>query len=99
MFFGKPVHQLIGEAVLGNHVEVVEYLSGQQGIEAHLQYRNSRGENVLHLASGLCNPAMFRFLVFRFREGVHQTDSRLGDLEMCPSDLQWQNESALSSEK
>jgi ankyrin repeat protein len=74
MTFGK--HQSIGEAVLGNHVDVVEYLLGQQGIEAHLQYRNSRGENALHLASRLCNPAMFRLLVSRFKEGVQQTDDQ-----------------------
>lgn len=76
MSFGKPVHQSIGEAVLGNHVDVVEYLLGQQGIEAHLQHRNSRGENVLHLASRLCNPAMFRLLVPCFKEGIHQTDDQ-----------------------
>lgn len=57
--FDKQVHQSIGEAVLGNHVDVVEYLLRQQGIEAHLQHRNFRGENVLHLAARLCNPAMF----------------------------------------
>jgi hypothetical protein len=74
MSFGKPVHQSIGKAVLGNHIDVVEYFLGQQGIEAHLQYRNSHGENVLHLASRICNPAMFRLLVPRFKEGVHQTD-------------------------
>ncbi len=72
--FGKSVHQSIGEAVLGNHIDVVEYLLGEKGIEAHLQYRNSRGENVLHLASKLCNPEMFRLLVPRFQEGIHQTD-------------------------
>jgi hypothetical protein len=72
----KPVHQSVGEAVLGNHVDVVEYLLKQQGIEAHLQHRNSSGENVLHLASSLCNPAMFRLLVSRFKEGVHQTDDQ-----------------------
>lgn len=76
MSFGKPMHQSIGEAVLGNHVDVVEYLLGQQGIEAHLQYRNSRGENVLHLASRLCNPAIFQLLVPRFKEGVHQKDNQ-----------------------
>lgn len=74
--FGRPGHQSIGEAVLGNYVDVVEYLLGQQGIEAHLQHRNSRGENVLHLASRLCNPAMFRLLVPRFKEGMHQTDDQ-----------------------
>ncbi|RYP21601.1 hypothetical protein DL767_009218 [Monosporascus sp. MG133] len=75
-FSGKPTHQSIGEAVLGNHADVVEYLLGQNGIEAHLRYRNSHGENVLHLASRLCNPAMFRLLVPRFQEGVYQTDDR-----------------------
>jgi hypothetical protein len=74
--FGRPVHQSIGEAVLGNHVDVVEYLLGQPGIESHLQYRNSRGENVLHLASRICNPAMFRLLVSRFKEGMYQTDNQ-----------------------
>ena len=72
--FGKSVHQSIGEAVLGNHVDVVEYLLGQKGIEAHLQHINSRGENVLHLASGLCNPAMFCLLVPRFQGDMRQTD-------------------------
>lgn len=74
MSFGKPRHQSIGEAVLGNHVTVVEYLLRQQGIDAHLQHRNSRGENVLHLASRLCNPAMFQLIVPRFKEGLHQMD-------------------------
>jgi hypothetical protein len=64
----------IGEAVLGNHTDVVEYLLGQEGFEAHLRYVNSRGESVLHLASKTCNPAMFRLLVPRFQESMHQTD-------------------------
>lgn len=74
--FGKSVHQSIGEAVLGNHVDVVDYLLGRKGIEAHLQHLNARGENVLHLASGRCNPAMFRLLVPRFQEGTRQTDDQ-----------------------
>lgn len=74
--FGKSVHQSIRQAVLGNHVGVVEYLLGQNGIEAHLHYLNSHGENVLHLASGLCNPAMFRLLVPRLTAGMHQTDDQ-----------------------
>jgi hypothetical protein len=69
-------HGLIAQAVLENHVDVVEYLLGQHGIEEHVQHRNSHGENVLHLASRLCNPAMFRFLVPRLKEGVHQTDDQ-----------------------
>ena len=40
--FRNPVHQLIGNAILGNYVDIVERLLGQQGIEIHLQYRNSR---------------------------------------------------------
>ncbi|KAG9244617.1 hypothetical protein BJ878DRAFT_59934 [Calycina marina] len=76
MSFGKPVHQSIAEAVPGNHVDVVEYLLRQNGIEAPLQHRNSRGENVLLLAARLCNPAMFRLLAPRFKEGIHQTDNQ-----------------------
>lgn len=72
----EPEHRLIAEAVMGNHVDVLEYLLAQQGIEAHLQYRNSRGENVLHLASRHCNPAMFQYLVPRFKVGAHQTDDQ-----------------------
>lgn len=68
------VHQSIGEAVLGNHVDVVESLLVEEGIEAHLHYINSRGENVLHLASKYCNPAVFRLLIPRFPDGVYQKD-------------------------
>jgi ankyrin repeat protein len=76
MSFSKTAHQSIGEAVLSNHVDTVQYLLLQQGIEAHLQHRNSQGENVLHLASKFCNPAMFQLLVPRFQEGIHQTDDQ-----------------------
>lgn len=71
---GETSHQSIGEAVLENHVDVVEYLLGEDGIEAHLRYRNSRDENVLHLASTLCNPDMYRLSALRFPEGIHQVD-------------------------
>lgn len=73
---GKSIHQSIGEAVLENHVDVMEYLLGENGIEAHLQFRDSGGENVLHLASKHCNPAMFRLLVSHFQEGIQQTDGQ-----------------------
>lgn len=72
----KPTHQSIGEAVLQNHVDVVEYLLRENDIKAHLQYRNSHGENVLHLASRICNPEMLRLLVPRFQEGIHQADNQ-----------------------
>ena len=68
--------QSIAEAVLGNHTDTVEYLLGQEGFEAHLRYVNSRGENVLHLASKTCHPAMFRLLVPRLQESIHQADSQ-----------------------
>ncbi|KAJ5615036.1 ankyrin repeat-containing domain protein [Penicillium hordei] len=79
--FGKSTHQSIGQAVLGNHVDIVEYLLRQDGIEAHLRYRNYRGENVLHLASGLCNPEIFRILIPRFQEGINREDVQ-GDVPL-----------------
>lgn len=74
--FGKSPHQSIGEAVLGNHVDVVEYLLDQEGIETHLRHLNSHHENVLHLASGFCNPAMVGLLVPRFQDGSYQEDGQ-----------------------
>ncbi|KAJ4247812.1 hypothetical protein NW762_013021 [Fusarium torreyae] len=68
------VHQSIGEAVLAGHVGVVEYLLEQKGIETHLHHRNANDENVLHLASIQCNPAMFGVLMPRFPDGVSQRD-------------------------
>lgn len=68
--------QPIAEAVLGNHVDVVEYLLGDEDLRAQLQYVNSGGENVLHIASGLCNPAIFRLLVPHLQKGLPQTDNQ-----------------------
>ncbi|KAF2472361.1 uncharacterized protein BDR25DRAFT_341809 [Lindgomyces ingoldianus] len=68
--------QSIGEAVLGNHVGVVEYLLEEEGFEAHLEYLNSHGENVLHMASGRCNPAMFRLLVPGLQMAIYQIDNQ-----------------------
>ncbi|KAH9231047.1 hypothetical protein K456DRAFT_1803762, partial [Colletotrichum gloeosporioides 23] len=62
------------EAVLGGHMGVVEYLLQQDGIEAHLHHRNANGENVLHLASVQCDPAMFRVLAPNFLGGLSQKD-------------------------
>lgn len=73
---GPARYQSIGEAVMGNHLNVVKYLLGQAGIEAHLHYRNARGENILHLAAGICNPYMFGMLIPRFQEGIFQTDNQ-----------------------
>ena len=57
-----------------NHIDVVECLLAEEGFEAHLYHVNSRGENVLHLASKTCNPAMFRLLVARSQKIMHQMD-------------------------
>ncbi|KAK7224785.1 hypothetical protein V2G26_012788 [Clonostachys chloroleuca] len=71
----KPLHQSIGEAVWCNHVHVVEYLLDVEGIEAHITHLNSRGENILHLASRYCNPSVLRLLTPRFQLSIHQKDS------------------------
>ena len=61
----------IGEAILGNQLEVVEYLLEQPAFEAQIyDCRTENKENVFHLASkhvadGLCNPAIFELLVPR----------------------------------
>ena len=68
------VHQSIGEAVFAGHIGVVEYLLQQEGIETHLRHHNANGENVLHLASMQCNPAMFRVLAPRFPDNISQRD-------------------------
>ncbi|KAJ5934388.1 hypothetical protein N7466_003935 [Penicillium verhagenii] len=80
--FDKSTHQSIGRAVLGNHIDTVRYLLSDNDIETHLRYRNSLGENVLHLASRLCNPEMFRLLVPRFQEGVIEEDDQ-GDTPLA----------------
>ncbi|KAL8836220.1 MAG: hypothetical protein Q9170_002997 [Blastenia crenularia] len=67
-------HQSIGEAVWHNHVDVLRYLLQQDGIEAHLQHRDSGGYNVLHKAARYCNPQVVSLLVSRFREGVNQAN-------------------------
>lgn len=79
--FREPIHQSIGEAVWGNHLKVVEYLLRENGIEAHLRYRDSCGRNELHLAAKHCNPEMYRRLTPRFPEGVHQVDHQ-GDMPL-----------------
>jgi hypothetical protein len=67
--------QSLGNAVLGNHLDVVECILREKGFEAHLQYLNSSGENLLHLASVPCNPGMFRLLLPRLQKNIHQMDN------------------------
>lgn len=59
---GRSMHQSIGEAVLGNHVDVVEYLLGEKSIEAHLQYRNSLGETIFIWHPGSATQRFSTFL-------------------------------------
>lgn len=68
--------QWIGEAILANHTNVVEYLLGQEGFEAHVKHINPYGENILHLASKTCNPRMFCLLTPHLAQSIHQTDAR-----------------------
>ncbi|KAK5232289.1 hypothetical protein LTR47_006502 [Exophiala xenobiotica] len=65
-------HQSVGEAAWYNHAEVLRYLLNQEGIEAHLQHRDSHGYNVLHRAARWCNPDVVSLLVSHFPEGVNQ---------------------------
>ncbi len=90
----------LGEAVLEDHPDVVEYLLRQQGITAaYLQRCNAQGESILHLASRRCNPTMFQHLVPRFFEsGMHQRGNNseetvLARIMMSPSALQDRYES------
>lgn len=64
----------IGEAVLGNHVSAVECLLRETGLEVDLLSLNARGENLLHMASVHCNPAVFQLLVPHLWKVIHQVD-------------------------
>ena len=70
----KKIHQSVGEAIMGNHTDVVEYLLGQKGLEAHLKYVNGRGEDVFHLAADRCNPMIFRLIAPHFQRDGHKAD-------------------------
>jgi ankyrin repeat protein len=67
--------QVLGEAVLGDRLGVVEYILREKGFEAYLEYLNSNGENLLHLASAHCNPEIFRLLAPRLQHHIHQIDN------------------------
>ena len=71
---GKPMQQPIGEAVLGNQVEVVKYLLAQDAMKEHLEYNDAELENVLYLASQHCNPIMFQLLLPHFKKGARHSD-------------------------
>ncbi|KAM3486630.1 hypothetical protein MY8738_000496 [Beauveria namnaoensis] len=58
----QGAHQSVGEAALMNHIEVVQYLLGQEGVEEHVQHVNARGETLQHVTLKICNPAIVRLL-------------------------------------
>ena len=70
----ESTHQSIGQAVLGNHVDVVEYLLRQPCIEVILRQPDLPGQNILHAAFRYCNPDILRLLVPRFTDGICQLD-------------------------
>ncbi|KAG4030592.1 hypothetical protein MFRU_011g00510 [Monilinia fructicola] len=43
----KPGDGLIEEAIKGNHIDILECLLAQEGIERHIQHRNSQNQNML----------------------------------------------------
>ena len=69
----------LGEAIWCNHVDVLEYLLAQPGIEPHLRHRSADGENLLHLAAKNRNPAVYRLLAPRMRDVIHERDENNGD--------------------
>ncbi|KAM7189105.1 hypothetical protein V8F33_010226 [Rhypophila sp. PSN 637] len=72
----RSENSTIGEAVLGNHIDVLEHLLAQEGIENHLHHRNCHGENVLHLASRICNPHVLKLLIPHLRDRVYEKDGQ-----------------------
>lgn len=57
-----------------DHVGVVTLLLAEDGFTGHVEYVNSSGENLLHVASVTADPTIFRLLVPRFRVGLVQAD-------------------------
>lgn len=62
----------IEQAVLGDHIGVIECLLSEAGSNIDFRGLNSRGENLLHVASVRCNPAVFRLLAPRL--DINQAD-------------------------
>lgn len=56
-------HQSVGEAVRANHRGVLKLLLQQDGIAEHLNYINSHGDTVLHLAAIHCDFTVYRSLL------------------------------------
>ncbi|EMR63265.1 putative nacht domain protein [Eutypa lata UCREL1] len=77
-------HQSVGEAASFGEIAMVRYLLEQDGIEAHLRYRDDHGNNVFHrVARRNCEAEMFELLIAHFKDGVDQ----LNDSNETPLDL------------
>lgn len=77
-------HQSVGEAASFGEIAMVRYLLEQDGIEAHLRYRDDHGNNVFHrVARRNCDAEMFELLIAHFKDGVDQ----LNDSNETPLDL------------
>ncbi|CAI6336993.1 unnamed protein product [Periconia digitata] len=66
--------QPITEAVLGNHVDVVRYFMNEGMFRASIHRTDRESANILHLASGRCNPDILRLLAPVFQNDMGQTD-------------------------
>ncbi|ATY62351.1 wd-repeat protein [Cordyceps militaris] len=71
-------HQSVGEAAQSGHGAAVAFLLEQEGIEAHLRYKNLTGRNVLHKAAAHSDVETFKMLLSRYPEGIHETYDDMG---------------------
>lgn len=63
-------HQSVGDAAWNGQGATVAFLLEQEGIEAHLNYKDLKGNNVLHKATRSCDPETFGLLLSRYPEGI-----------------------------
>ncbi|TQV91103.1 wd-repeat protein [Cordyceps javanica] len=70
-------HQSVGDAAWNGKGDTVAFLLAQQGIEAHLRYRDLKGNNVLHRAVRGSDLETLKLLLSRYPEGIAE---RSGDV-------------------
>ncbi|OAQ96024.1 hypothetical protein LLEC1_03761 [Akanthomyces lecanii] len=71
---GAVAHQSVGDAAWNGQGATVAFLLEQEGIEAHLRYKDLKGNNVLHKATRMCDPETFGLLLSRYPEGIAERD-------------------------
>ena len=67
-------HQSVGDAAWNGHGDVVAFLLEQDGINAHLRYKDVTSKNVFHKAARGGDMKTFKLLISRFPEGVNERD-------------------------